>query len=164
MIYRLFNKDGQLTAIFKPYDEIKDGIHTICQNDAFTWNSKINALNEVCAYEFDQRSPVPAGIPETQHVKIPVSLFCDDNHDNARMDPTMEDNRSMDFIRGSLQQFVPNAESCEDYGPNLFSTEDVHRIGILDLRILNCDRHTGNLLFDFSEKRLIPIDHALRRE
>ena len=161
MVYRLFNDNGQPTAIFKPYDEINDGTHAISTNDAMTWNSKINALNEVSAYEFDQRSSVPAGIPETQHAEIPVSLFCDDNHDNATMDPTMEDNHSMDFICGSLQQFVPNAESCEDYGPNLFSTTNVHRIGILDLRILNCDRHTGNLLFDLSEKRLIPIDHAL---
>ena len=151
MVYRLFNKDGQPAAIFKPYDNINDKTLAKLQNDDFILNSKINAINEVCAYEFDQRCAIPAGIPETQHLKIPL-LVCDD---------ISEDNRSMDHIRGSLQQFVPNAESCEDYGPNLFSTDDVHRIGILDLRILNCDRHTGNLLFDFSGKRLIPIDHAL---
>ena len=36
MVYRLFNKDGQPTAIFKPYGEINDGTHAIPQNDAFT--------------------------------------------------------------------------------------------------------------------------------
>ena len=119
------------------------------------WNSKINALevlpmNSINAHlflrEFLKHSTSRFLFP--CFANPTTSLIPDDN---VRMDPTMEDNRSMDFIRGSLQKFVPNAESCEDYGPNLFSTEDVHRIGILDLRILNCDRHTGNLLFDFSE-------------
>lgn len=51
---------------------------------------------------------------------------------------------------------------------------DVHRIGILDIRLFNTDRHAGNILIkkvDHSEKtyprrlgespfELIPIDHG----
>ena len=47
------------------------------------------------------------------------------------------------------------------------SAREVHKIGILDIRLFNEDRHGGNLLIDFSKAgfgedasgRLIPIDH-----
>jgi len=61
---------------------------------------------------------------------------------------------------GSLQQFVPHQCSADDMGPSKFSRDDVHRIGILDLRIFNLDRHGGNILVDNSH-RLVPIDHGL---
>jgi len=146
IVYKLLNKNGQETAIFKPYEKVNG----ISSNDSLTLNSRKNAFNEVCAHEFDQHvaSCLRAGVPETQHVKLPTSLISGDNPET-------------NYIRGSLQKFVPNTESCEDYGSSLFSKDDIHRIGLLDLRILNCDRHTGNLLFDSSNKRLIPIDHAL---
>jgi hypothetical protein len=31
-------------------------------------------------------------------------------------------------------------------GTSRFSTSDVHRIGILDIRLFNTDRHAGNML------------------
>lgn len=37
----------------------------------------------------------------------------------------------------------------------------VHRMAILDIRLLNCDRHLGNFLFDKLSKTLYPIDHGL---
>ncbi|KAK6133955.1 hypothetical protein DH2020_032296 [Rehmannia glutinosa] len=50
----------------------------------------------------------------------------------------------------------------------LFPVSGVHRIGILDIRILNTDRHAGNLLVRklddvgrFGQVELIPIDHGL---
>ncbi len=57
----------------------------------------------------------------------------------------------------------------------LFDVEEVHRIGILDIRILNCDRNEANILVRKMEKvnknkekggkgvfmKLIPIDHGL---
>ncbi len=82
------------------------------------------------------------------------------------------------------------AQGCAaDYSSSLFETEDVHRIAILDIRILNADRNEGNLLVEEHEKeepgpepqndllirensersaarrrrrlRLVPIDHGL---
>ena len=50
-----------------------------------------------------------------------------------------------------------------DLGPARFRVQDVHRIGILDLRFLNCDRHGGNILVEKDqggEYRLHPIDHS----
>ena len=55
-------------------------------------------------------------------------------------------------------------------GSNQFHVEQVHKIGILDLRILNCDRNDANILVkkvmvgkDKPKKvvKLIPIDHGL---
>ena len=35
---------------------------------------------------------------------------------------------------------------CAQIGPSSFSVADVHRIGILDIRLMNMDRHGGNIL------------------
>lgn len=63
-------------------------------------------------------------------------------------------------------------------GASRFSARDVHRIGILDLRLFNTDRHSGNILVGptpsasatdmrsllvdsrASAYRLVPIDHG----
>jgi len=47
---------------------------------------------------------------------------------------------------GSLQEFVDSDGTASDVGPVLFPVKEVHKIGILDLQILNLDRHLGNLL------------------
>lgn len=65
------------------------------------------------------------------------------------------------YKSGSLQKFVLHDCDAEDVGTALFDVENVHRIGILDLRIFNLDRHGGNMLFDSQSNRLVPIDHGL---
>ncbi len=73
---------------------------------------------------------------------------------------------------GSLQEFVQFNDVAGNFSPNLFSVEEVHKIAILDLRILNCDRNQANIgvrkLTKKSESskskifyELIPIDHGL---
>ena len=47
---------------------------------------------------------------------------------------------------GSLQSYVQHFCSAEDVGYSRFLASDVHRIAILDMRLLNCDRHSGNVL------------------
>jgi len=63
---------------------------------------------------------------------------------------------------------VPNIGTIDDFGPDEFSTDDVHRIAILDLRILNLDRNEGNILVQKAEDKkgnrkliLVPIDHGM---
>ncbi|CBI27403.3 unnamed protein product, partial [Vitis vinifera] len=46
----------------------------------------------------------------------------------------------------SFQQFIPHDFDASDHGTSSFPVAAVHRIGILDIRILNTDRHAGNLL------------------
>ena len=67
--------------------------------------------------------------------------------------------------RGSLQAWVDNAGSADDFGTGLFDVDNVQRVAALDLRLANCDRHGGNLLVSEpadagSSYRLTPIDHG----
>lgn len=76
------------------------------------------------------------------------------------------------LVQGSFQRYVEHQGTAEDVGANSFHVEDIQKIAILDLRILNLDRHGGNLLVkrtqpDVASRRiswehsaLIPIDHG----
>ena len=68
---------------------------------------------------------------------------------------------------GSLQVFAEHDEVASDVSSSLFPVEQVQKIALLDLRILNTDRNDANILVRFgSEKRdassieLVPIDHG----
>jgi len=93
-----------------------------------------------------------AGVPHTELVKIPSSyLLSSDGPDCG------------DLKEGSLQVFIESDGSASEVGPSLFPTKQVHKIGILDVVILNSDRHEGNLLFKQQENgtyQLFPIDHG----
>jgi hypothetical protein len=51
----------------------------------------------------------------------------------------------------------------------LFSADEIHKIAVLDLRLLNLDRNEGNILVQEvqdqytgeSSLKLVPIDHGL---
>lgn len=66
---------------------------------------------------------------------------------------------------GSFQEFV-NAEcSMDDLSPSKLSVDEVHKIAVLDIRLLNADRNSANLLCrrrpeDPDHIELIPIDHG----
>ncbi|KAL6766876.1 hypothetical protein ACKKBG_A37730 [Auxenochlorella protothecoides x Auxenochlorella symbiontica] len=47
---------------------------------------------------------------------------------------------------GSLQAFVAHECDTSELGASRFPVRDVHRIGILDIRLFNTDRHAGNIL------------------
>lgn len=70
---------------------------------------------------------------------------------------------------GSLQEFVKSEGVIEDFASDKFSNEDVHKIGILDMRLMNLDRNTCNILVQKTVNpenaeenlRLVPIDHGM---
>lgn len=64
---------------------------------------------------------------------------------------------------GSLQEFVQSAGPVEDYCSDLFENEEVHKIGILDLRLMNLDRNSCNILVQKTGDKhtLVPIDHGM---
>ncbi|KAK4272412.1 hypothetical protein QN277_020975 [Acacia crassicarpa] len=71
----------------------------------------------------------------------------------------------------SLQRFVEHDFDAAELGPSYFSVASVHKIGILDIRLLNLDRHAGNMLVKKNQghhsynacgvAELVPIDHGL---
>lgn len=62
---------------------------------------------------------------------------------------------------------MKNNGPIENFSPDLFPLDEVHKIAILDLRILNLDRNSENILVKpkiINGKKtfkLIPIDHGL---
>lgn len=64
---------------------------------------------------------------------------------------------------GSLQEFVRTECSMDDISPSKIPVEEVHKIAILDIRLLNADRNAANLLCrrrSDNSLQLIPIDHG----
>jgi len=57
---------------------------------------------------------------------------------------------------GSLQVYCPHDCSAEDVGHSKFPVADVHAIGILDVRLVNQDRHPGNILVRFDKTHQSP--------
>ena len=70
---------------------------------------------------------------------------------------------------GSLQIFKKSQGPIENFSPDLFSRDEIHKIAILDLRIMNLDRNECNILVTTKidmktgkkKRSLVPIDHGL---
>ncbi|KAL3658396.1 hypothetical protein V7S43_016532 [Phytophthora oleae] len=74
---------------------------------------------------------------------------------------------ALHFKVGSLQEFVRHDDVVSDLAPNQFSTHQVHKIVLLDMRLLNTDRNDANILVrkrrsttGHADYELIPIDHG----
>ncbi|CAA2959165.1 phosphatidylinositol 4-kinase gamma 7-like isoform X1 [Olea europaea subsp. europaea] len=116
---------------------------------------------EVTAYLLDYDHFV--NVPSTALVKITPSIF-NVNGVNGNKPPS----KKLVSKIASFQQFIQHDFDASDHGTSNFPVSAMHRIGILDIRILNTDRHAGNLLVRkldgverFGQVELIPIDHGL---
>ncbi|KAG4190902.1 hypothetical protein ERO13_A07G058200v2 [Gossypium hirsutum] len=119
-------------------------------------------FREVAAYLLDYDHF--ANVPPTVLVKVTHSIF---NVNDGVNRNKLQDKKVVSKI-ASLQQFIPHDFDAGDHGTSSFPVDAIHRIGILDIRIFNTDRHAGNLLVrklggvgGFSQFELIPIDHGL---
>jgi hypothetical protein len=66
---------------------------------------------------------------------------------------------------GSCQEFVHAECTMDDLSPSKISVDEIHKIAVLDIRLMNADRNTANLLCrrnpeDPDDIKLIPIDHG----
>lgn len=66
---------------------------------------------------------------------------------------------------GSFQEYVHAECSMDDMGFSKICVDEVHKIAILDIRLMNADRNAANILCqripeDPDHFRLIPIDHG----
>lgn len=65
---------------------------------------------------------------------------------------------------GSWQEFVRSECTMDDLSPSKLCVDEVHKIAILDIRIMNADRNSANLLcrrkHGDGKFELIPIDHG----
>lgn len=109
-------------------------------------------LRESAAYILDHNGF--AGVPPTALVRFSHVKF---NINNPGSDSTTI------YKIASLQRYVKHDSDAGDLGPSSFSVTCVHHIGILDVRLMNLDRHAGNILVRHGHERpseLVPIDHG----
>jgi hypothetical protein len=72
------------------------------------------------------------------------------------------DNRNMKKP-GSFQEFINCECTIDDISPSKLSVDEVHKIAILDIRIMNADRNAANLAVcrrPDNTLELVPIDHG----
>jgi len=150
--YFLKDETEEIIAVFKPHDEEPFSFSNpkYRESNDESNNSAIKkgircgeaAIREVAAYLLDRDF---AGVPLTVMVELAHPTF------------------SKPKI-GSLQEYVVHECGSWDLGPKKYTVQDVHKIGILDLRLFNVDRHGGNMLaqkqLGNSTYKLIPIDHG----
>lgn len=169
--YYFRNVRGDSVAIVKPTDEEpfapnnpKGFIGKALGQPGLKRSVRVGetGFREVAAYLLDYDNF--ANVPPTALVKITHSIFNINDGVNANRPQT----KKLVSKIASFQQYIPHDFDASDHGTSSFPVSAVHRIGILDIRILNTDRHAGNLLVKklddigrFGQVELIPIDHGL---
>jgi len=149
--YFLKDETEEVIAVFKPHDEEpfspsnpKYRGSNDSNNSAIKKGIRCGeaAVREVAAYSLDKNF---AGVPLTIMVELAHPTF---------PKPKI----------GSLQEYVIHECGSWDLGPKKYCVQDVHRIGVLDIRLFNVDRHGGNMLAQKQlggpTYKLIPIDHG----
>jgi hypothetical protein len=82
------------------------------------------------------------------------------DHNKSLSSPTILEKKV-----GSCQEYVHAECSMDDLSPSKLTTDQVHKIAILDIRVMNADRNSANLLCvrnrdDPDTFDLVPIDHG----
>ncbi|KAJ8461305.1 hypothetical protein OPV22_034231 [Ensete ventricosum] len=176
--YYFRNTRGESVAIVKPTDE-----EPFAPNNPKGFTGKAlgqpglkrsvrvgeTGFREVAAYLLDYDHF--ANVPPTVLVKITHSVFHVKEGVNTNTSGKAVDRKRSAVSKiASFQQFIPHDYDASDHGTSSFPVAAIHRIGILDIRIFNTDRHAGNLLVRKLEgatgrfgaqTELIPIDHGL---
>lgn len=168
--YFFSDEKGRKTAIVKPCDE-----EALAPNNPKGyvgrslgepgWKPTIRvgeaAMREVAAYLLDDGW---AKVPTSVLVRARHPIFCYNNRMSSARQSSMDlaamatpqatlsveapgsAGAALPMKLGSLQEFVPHICDTSEMGPSKFSMSDVHRIGVLDVRLFNTDRHAGNML------------------
>ena len=138
-------------AIFKPFDE-----EPFAPNNPRKYVGELgspgfrkgilsgeSATREVAVFMLD-RSRFH-GVPETSYVEFYHRFFEERRLNESapvKSSPTIKaKNHKSKTKHGSLQRFVQHDDTIGNFGASCFSVEEIHKIAILDIRILNCDRN-----------------------
>ena len=157
-VYFMKNQQGQVTAVFKPHDEEQGMLNN---PKGYAGNGKVGLrkyfnpgegyIRETAAYLLHVQHL--AAVPPTCIVHCEHPAF----HYPHTSTTSPYNYRSLYPKLGSLQQFVKAPDTFEDISPSLISVYEVQKIALLDMRLLNCDRNSANILC-----RRKPIDTSPR--
>lgn len=170
-------------GVFKPGDEEAYAINnprgylpsssddTSCMRAGITPGE--GCLREVAAYLLDHS--FFSDVPPTTLVEVRHPGLHQEGHGSGSsvghhvLDCPLDSNRLPPKKVGSFQAYVKCECTVDDMSPSLLSVDEVHKIAILDIRLLNADRNSANLLCrrnpeltsSADEWSLVPIDHGL---
>ncbi|KAM0942596.1 putative 1-phosphatidylinositol 4-kinase [Dioscorea sansibarensis] len=175
--YYFRNSRGESIAIVKPTDEEpfapnnpKGFVGKALGQPGLKGSVRVGetGFREVAAYLLDY--DCFANVPPTVLVKITHSVFHVNAGENGYNSKNHDKNQNLISKIASFQKYISHDFDASDHGTSSFPVAAVHRIGILDVRIFNTDRHAGNLLVRKvgggagrfgGQMELIPIDHGL---
>lgn len=148
--YVLLGADGKRAGVFKPSDEEVGCV--------------LNPKGQSPRHSvFGARDGIEPGM--SMYREVAASVL--DHGNFASVPPTCLVQCQADVFKGvktgSLQKYVLSECVSGDLGYSLFSLLDVQKIALLDMRLLNLDRHDGNILVtakDDGSYSLVPIDHG----
>ncbi|XP_065858995.1 phosphatidylinositol 4-kinase gamma 2-like [Euphorbia lathyris] len=187
--YYLRDTSGDPVSVFKPLDEEANSANNpkgydFVYSTADMITAGGGAAREIAAYYLDhpigRRRVGLTGDQVLGFSGVPPTVLAHCLHPNFTYSNgyayAMEN-----YKKGSLQMYMKNdghfgkkkkeeeeddkeeEEEEEDEVPTGLSMEEVHKISVLDIRMVNLDRHGGNLLYKKKEDgtlELIPIDHG----
>lgn len=178
--YFLRGSDKEDLCIFKPFDE-----EPYAPNNPKGFVGKLHSKGirpGVLSGEGAARE-VAASLLDSKGIhRVPQTFFAELYHpwfQRSQIDGTLEADGSITSPNkkaskkalentlkfGSLQFLKKNDGSSDDFSCRLFSVEQMQAIAALDIRILNCDRNSANILVrrrpGESNVSIYPIDHSL---
>lgn len=146
-VYFMRGVNGLYIGVFKPQDEEqgmpnnpKDHVGTGEYGLRPHFKPGQGCIRELAAYIMDVKHF--ANVPTTTlvHCEHPCLHYTSHPHLTRASYPKY----------GSLQQFVRCADLFEDIGPGVIGDYELQKIALLDLRILNNDRNSANILVNCS--------------
>jgi len=162
--YFMKDKTGDNIAIFKPADEEFCGVDASEGDSAAALSEEFGLLPGETVYREAAAYRVAHEHPDGSFQNVPPTCLVNITSPRSTFAVLSEGEQDLPVTKfGSLQAFVDADGDSEEFGSRLFLTDDVHRIGVLDLQILNCDRNSQNLLvkrLESGDLSLIPIDHG----
>jgi len=171
--YFLFDHRGKKTGVFKPQDEEPfhvnnpKGFRPRHETDAGIKHGILvgeASVRECVAYLLDHNGF--AGVPATVLCLCEHEAFTYNERFTPRPSRMIQPALSTKLKLGSFQKYVKHDGDSEDIVPSLLSRFPVHevqKIALLDIRLVNTDRHGGNILWreeSSSTISLVPIDHG----
>lgn len=158
--YFLRGADKQYVAVFKPRDEEPGGVHN--PRGYVGEHGQIMATRGILAGQASDRELAAYLLDHASFAGVPPTALAEASHRAFHY----ADGRQTTKV-GILQQFVPSDDVAGNFSSSMFPVDDVHRIALLDMRLLNTDRNDANILVqrDWDQdgqriSRLVPIDHG----
>ena len=154
--YFMKNRQSQVIAVFKPTDE-----EPFAPSNPKSHIGKLGSIglrSGVLSGEAAYREVAAYLLDKGHFSAVPKTLLAESQHP-AFYYPGLE----VYPKTGSLQEFIQNIGTVDDFSTSMFPVEEIQKICLLDIKILNMDRNEANILVvrEGSKYKLVPIDHGL---